>query len=397
MKITDELPRDSAAVEFYFAFPDGVYHYVCGECTALCCHNGFGGSLGREMKTLVQLYPALESLAYAKRGDILTFVTPSDGCFFLDHDNMCRIEKEHGQALKPGVCLLFPFNAFARIGSVLAVQPHFICPLRLQIPPRPGQVAGTHAQLVAAIHESGLMDRDYINAHMPSLELPVGETAAAVVRRETQFRDACAAALGARSFGTVLNEAAADPAALQAFIARASGIMGLAFTTDPRRDEVDDLLLGLAAPLRMALLKLPAEGILRALALGALVLRRAATLAGQRPLTLQGAYEILMRVAPALRLLAHGDEPLALARRAKLQPLPFGDANLTFASFAVFRAASAGLGVLTMLERALPPTLSVADRSVVLIQLGTQLEQASLRSSSKALALRGRNEAASRI
>ena len=30
--------------EIFFAFPDGVFHHVCAECTALCCRGqGFAG------------------------------------------------------------------------------------------------------------------------------------------------------------------------------------------------------------------------------------------------------------------------------------------------------------------------------------------------------------------
>src|SRR5687768_9293505 len=36
--------------DIFFAFPDGVFHHVCAECTALCCRGqGFAGSLKREM------------------------------------------------------------------------------------------------------------------------------------------------------------------------------------------------------------------------------------------------------------------------------------------------------------------------------------------------------------
>ena len=52
-----EPTTDNQAVSLFFAFPDGVYHYVCAECTALCCRGqGFGGSLEREMRTLLQIY-----------------------------------------------------------------------------------------------------------------------------------------------------------------------------------------------------------------------------------------------------------------------------------------------------------------------------------------------------
>jgi hypothetical protein len=68
----------------YMAFPDGVFHYVCAECTALCCRgDGFGGSLKREMPVLLTLYPALGSAVVSRQGSRLTFGTPAGGCFFL--------------------------------------------------------------------------------------------------------------------------------------------------------------------------------------------------------------------------------------------------------------------------------------------------------------------------
>jgi Fe-S-cluster containining protein len=78
------------------------------------------------MQKLVQLYPALESMAVARHGNILSFATPTGRCHFLEPDNLCRIEKEHGKQQKPGVCMLFPFNVFTRIGKTIAISPHFI-------------------------------------------------------------------------------------------------------------------------------------------------------------------------------------------------------------------------------------------------------------------------------
>ena len=179
-------PSDSnGPVPLYFAFPDGAYHYVCAECTALCCRGqGFAGSLQREMRQLLTIYPALGSAATSRQGDIITFATPSGRCHFLDGDNLCRIEKEHGKALKPGVCGLFPFNVFTRIGDVVAISPHFMCPLRLQIPARPGRVEGTHARIETAVRESALLDRAYVEAHMVPSRLHPALDADSVLERE---------------------------------------------------------------------------------------------------------------------------------------------------------------------------------------------------------------------
>jgi len=138
-------------------------------------------------------------------------------------------------------------------------------------------------------------------------------------------------------------------------------------------DAVDDLVLALAAPLRLRLLHLSSEGMLRVLALGEIVLRRTLTLS-DRPPTLQGAYQVITSVGPALRLLARGDEPLELARRASAKAPPFGDPDLTFAAFLTLRAVHNSTGILEALEKAIKPSLSAADRSVLLNQLGAKLE-----------------------
>src|SRR5438045_1171565 len=77
-------PASSRGISIYFAFPDGVFHYVCAECNALCCRSlAFGGRL-REVGQLLELYPALGSSAIARKGDSLLFLPLASGCVFLD-------------------------------------------------------------------------------------------------------------------------------------------------------------------------------------------------------------------------------------------------------------------------------------------------------------------------
>ncbi|MET0153167.1 MAG: YkgJ family cysteine cluster protein [Candidatus Binatia bacterium] len=367
-------------VELYPAFIDGAFQYVCAECTALCCRgHGFGGSLTREMQKLFALYPAIESMASRRVGDYVEFINSSNRCMFLDGDNRCRIEKEHGKAAKPSVCRLFPFNVFSRIGKSVAVAPHFLCPLRLQVPPLPGRVEGTHSRIKEAILESGILDPTYLEHGVPRPSLHPSEDADSVLAREAGFRDACSKALGRGSFLDVLKSASEDPGGLEAFLTRASRILGMnGISRSADRDEMDDILLALAAPYRLNLLSLPSEGMLRALGLGELMLRRVLPLSSDR-LSPKGAFGILQNVGPALRLLAHGDEPLELRGSAKTKMTkvtPFGDAELTFAAFAALRELGGAAGTLSVLEKAIPPSLSVSDRSVLLLYLGTQVEQA---------------------
>lgn len=76
-------------------------------------------------------------------GDVITVAMPLGRCAFLDDDRLCRIHKDHGTSLKPGMCVVFPLNLLRTIGPVVTVAPVFgLCPLRLQLPPRPGDVDG---------------------------------------------------------------------------------------------------------------------------------------------------------------------------------------------------------------------------------------------------------------
>lgn len=346
----------------FFAFPDGVYDYVCAECTALCCRgHGFGGSLRREMGTLLQLYPRLGLLAASRHGDVVRLHTPPAGCLFLDPDDRCRIEKEQGRALKPGVCTLFPFNRFTRIGRVVAVSPHLLCPLRLRVPAQPGEVAGTHALLEAAVQDSGLLDEANLDFQAPPVVK--GREARAVLKRETAFRDLCARNLGRERFAETLRAASGEARALSGFVARARSLT-LLEDEARARDVLDDILLALASPLRLGLLGLPAEGILRVLALAEGVARSALSLSREPP-TLQSAHKVITAVMPALQLLARDDAPFTVGADTKVPAL---GPEVTFAAFVAQRAGPSG--TLDALEQAIEPSLSMADRWLLLDYLG---------------------------
>lgn len=366
------------------AFPDGVFHYVCAECTALCCRGqGFAGSLKREMPALLSIYPLLGRAAVSRQGSMVSFGTPLGRCFFLDEDNLCRIEKDHGKSLKPGVCSLFPFNRFARIGDVVAVFPHFMCPIRLCVPAQPGQVEGAHAAVESAARASGLLDREYVESYIPSVGLHASLDAEAVVKRELSFREACSRSIGQESFYETLKKESAARGDLEDFIRRASKVLGLEADSEPRkRDGIDDLLLALAPSHRISLLHTSSEAILRDLAIGELIVRQMAPLS-TIPISLQGVNSLLSNVSPAVRLLARADEKLELASNANLKSAPFGDADMALSAFAALRKISGGTGVLQALEQAIKPGMPISDRSALLIQLGTQLEHTRLKRAKK--------------
>ena len=356
----------------YLAFPDGVFDYVCAECTALCCRGqGFAGNLTRETGELLRLYPALQWAAVRRRGDEVNFITPAGRCFFLRDDNLCQIELDHGKAQKPGVCSLFPFNDFGRIGDTLVVSPHFLCPLRLHVPPRPGAVAGTHAQVERDVLESDLGSLDTL----PKPTLPRGVKPGEIVAREMAFRDLCTDALTRTPFHAVLLNASNDPTLLQQYVQRAAALLDLpGLDPDRERDAVDDLLLAVAPTLRLALMAYPTENVLAALALDELLIRQFVAL-NQAPLTPQSAFKTLTSLVPVVRLLVRGGAPVGLRPSASHKVPQINDPQVAFAAFALWRGASGPTGTLDLLEQTLPRIPAVSDRMVLLAELAAASEK----------------------
>jgi len=356
----------------HFAFPDGAFDYVCAECTALCCRGqGFAGSLGREMGRLLTLYPGLGSAVVGRRGDIVSVATPAGRCHFLDADDRCRIEKERGRALKPGVCLLFPFNSFSLLGGTLVVAPHFLCPLRLRVPPRPGEVEGTHASLEVAVRESGLAGDAHLKTTLKPARLHPSEGVRAVLARETAFRDRCGTALGEGTFRETLLASSREPVGLERRVQRGSALLGLEPPADHTdRDATDDILLAIAPGLRLSLLRLPAEGILLALALAERRVRRVASLSPAPP-TPQGVHDTIQSALPALHLLGCAGVPVTTAQRRSPKAPPFGDPAMVFAGHRVLRGASGDADILDVLEAGMARLESVADRTAFLVEMGT--------------------------
>jgi len=353
--------------DIFFAFPDGVFHHVCAECTALCCRGqGFAGSLKREMNYIFRNYPPLASLVTEREGDIVTVATPAGRCFFLRNDNLCQIEIEHGRAKKPGICLLFPFNDFSRIGNTLVVAPHFMCPLRLNLPAAPGHVEGTHANVAKAIKETNLGEADYVRGFVGTAKLPAGKSAEEILEREKVFRDRCSEALGNLRFRDVLEESSADPSALWAHRKRVARLLSWTVPTQSEtRDALDDILIASAPAYRVEALFHSDEGLLRFLTLAEMMVRRVYSMSIAAP-TLQGVYGVIEDMRPALRLLAWGDAKPPL-KKVPLRSPEFGDSNLVDAA-QKFLNWIPTKGVLPALEKALPVRCSTADRIVMIRQ-----------------------------
>jgi hypothetical protein len=360
----------------YFAFPDGALHYVCSECDALCCRgHGFAGSVRREMKSLFRVFPALEAAVTGRKGDLVQVANPSGGCYFLGTDRRCRIEEEHGRAMKPGVCLLFPFNRLFRLGETIVVSPHFLCPLRLQVPPQPGQVEGTHALLEIAVRESGLGEIA-LTREGHDLTLSPLATPEEVVREECDFRERCGAALGRETFRTVLAASSPNPDYLLDASSRASKLLELDDVDAALPpDLLDATLLALAPALRLSLLSLPSDGRLLALAVAERLIRRLWSLDSVTP-TVQKVHSVVSNRMPALRLLARADEPVLFPPTSTQKSPPFGDPVLTLAALTILRSGSGSCccGTLELLEHAFRPVAAVSDRIAVLNRLGELLD-----------------------
>ena len=115
----------------YFTWPDGALSYDCVGCAECCKGLGIGlDAAGGQVARLVEAYPELTAFL-RKRGSTWTAFNPRGRCWFLDPEGLCRIEREHGRAVKPASCRLFPFNRVFRLGGTLIVDYNsVICPLR---------------------------------------------------------------------------------------------------------------------------------------------------------------------------------------------------------------------------------------------------------------------------
>lgn len=361
--------------DLYFAFPDGVLDHACPECTALCCRGqGFAGSAKREMNFIFKNYPQFGSMVQEREGDVVTCATPMGRCFFLRDDNMCQIEVTHGRAKKPGVCLLFPFNDFYRIGRALAVAPHFMCPIRLSLPAAPGRVEGTHAMIEKTIRDTGLLANESVKAFVGDAVIAPGATANAVLAREIAFRDLCGVAIGRTKFRDLIEGASDDKKELRAFKKRVSQLMGWTSSHMPaERDYIDDILLATASAHRLSLMHHSPEGVLRFLSLAEMLVRRVFSV-GQAPPALQAVCSVIEDMRPGIRLLAWADEKPTLKNR-KLSSPKFGDPNMVYAGN-IFLNNMPKRGVLSSLEKAFNSSISPADRNALVHQIAGEVDPA---------------------
>jgi hypothetical protein len=152
---------------------------------------------------------------------------------------------------------------------------------------------------------------------------------------------------------------------------------------DPSRDRdlFDDMLLAMASPLRLGLLLLESEGMLRALAVGEIMLRHLWALSSQ-PLTLQSTNRILEDYLPTLFLIAWGDEPLGVPESFGGKLPTFEDPGLVFAGFTAFKELGKGRPTLASLER-IVASLPIHDRALLLHHTGLKAMERLTKSSKR--------------
>lgn len=192
-----------------FTFPDRVLSYDCRGCAACCKGHGIGlDATGGEVAHLTAHYPPL--LAFLRRrGDATTAFNPRDRCWFLDDDQLCRVEREHGRAHKPASCRLFPFNRIYRIGSWAVVDYNSVlCPLAIG-----GPAPVARADVLAEI--ATVDDPAVVGTRLGGAE----EEGRELVERERAIADACfaAAAAGDLAAGWAAQSAAPLPPVDQPF------------------------------------------------------------------------------------------------------------------------------------------------------------------------------------
>lgn len=343
----------------YFAFIDGSLDYDCIACGSQCCQgHGFGGMLTVEMDALLERQRELlywvQSL---KKGHVL-LSSPSGRCLYLAPDGRCRIEATRGRQDKPGICRQFPFSPVVSIGDRLVVMPHFMCPLEVVAPARPGEVAGSHRAVLKDLQATGL---DKYPAS--PLVRRQDEGADAAIACETDFRTACGAGLGTRCVSDTVVISATDETSMRAFLRRAAIALGDVPVGTRARDRFDDLEHAVLPAFRLSLLTLSPEGRLRALLLADAMVRPSFAGSAQ-PATVKGVAGFLEAVRPLVTVLAHDDEPFRpLAEWEAGADLPHFDEREVTAAFGVMIVLSRqGYGTLDALDEALAPVRQPLQR-----------------------------------
>ena len=358
--------------EIFFAFPDGVLDYDCHDCKGLCCRDhGIFDNIHKGLSPFLSSYPEFANAACGMDGTRLHFSNPEQ-CFFLDDDNLCRIEKEHGKNSKPDACRYFPFSSIARCGETAVVSPKTLCPLQLTMPARPDVVAGSHERLrremknTQLLKTKNIIDRFYVT-----------ENADIFLENEKSFLDTCSKRIGTHRFGNTLLEHLGDNEPLTDFLSRVKRIMGINSPESSKStDEIDLILHALAPTIRLSMSWLSSNGRIRALAIHEMILRRLSKLQPNK-ISLKRSHRIYQDLGPAFRLLASFSDPLPVPPhhegKTVLPPnLTYGP--MVLAAQAAVMLGRAGKTTIEALEIALDADLHPSLRSAFLVEFGIWIE-----------------------
>jgi hypothetical protein len=322
--------------DVYFAFPDGAFEYVCDGCLQSCCR--IGGAIdilwSREGGKLLELYPEAASLVRGRVGPLVNLQMPLGRCHWFTDDGLCAIERDHGTALKPYVCRLFPFNDLFQAGGTLVVAPRFSCPMTLADPVAPDGPTG-YRHITGILEEFGVpdwIDPSQIGGRIgPRRGFRVRD----FMSRERQFRDKSTAAMGRETFWQVVRGSARNPEFVEQAVHRGADLLMIPRRGRETHDAVDRVLLALAPALRLAYPYAADDRCLVNLGLLELLVR--SVLPADRVLP-QSVFSFHSQCIPVLCLISAGDQLLEPTR--KEQKLPFhGNPRGTFAGYRFLKDA----------------------------------------------------------
>lgn len=364
-------------LDLYFAFPDGVLDYSCLECNGLCCKDyGLSDNIRKKSPRILELYPAFASAAAGIEGTILSFATP-EKCYFLDEDNLCRIEKDYGKEYKMDLCNFFPFNILYKIGKTIAVAPNYLCPMQLRLPSIPGKVKGTHDKLSEIVFKTELLESKTLVTKFHETE-----NADEFIRNEKEFLDVCQENIGKQLFIETLNYFINQNDMLDVFLKNAKSILNIESEAEIDHSEyIDNLLHALSPSIRLTMSILSVESRIKALVLFEFILRRLVIHRNTNE-TLKSVHRLFQSLGPAIRLLAKDTEVLKIPENKdgelNLPPrLTYGP--LVLASHAVTLYAKKGMSTIESLDIALDDEVLTAElRSAFLVEFGVWIENLSI-------------------
>ncbi len=370
----------------YFTFLDGALRYDCATCGQACCR-GKGMALDpRELVPLLVREPRLAPVLTAAPSGLAGWADVTDGCWFLEDDGWCAVERRHGRDAKPTTCRLFPFNRVFRVGPTRVVDFNsVICPLDdaggtgitwreleedlARVPDGPLTASQAPAPASGDARwenlERAILEATRTHLDKPPVELAAWQHAATIAWLDTgdgdRFPPSFAGLDDARERMSRLEKAWAefyglateeDPAA-PVRLGRALALLtpSLRFNTLFRRG---------GPPWAAAVLRLPR------LLLATAFLARAATALRPRP-GLRALTELHQNTVFVRELLSRWEEPAVLASSPAIDaPEPFGSAlRLAAQALSPFRAPPRPLGVtLSEAWAPLPPPLRAATLTI---------------------------------